>query len=368
MHGMSELRLQRACEEPDTPGLAAALPSVEPPVRDALNHWLRRRMAPVFRIGGSEYEVTWRAVTEPRWHVIVELTAGVHRAWLALDGFAAIDPLMVGEPLTLMPAPLRQLAIQRLIARVVTNAPRALAAALDVRSVQWDAHLSDSGGCRLMFDITRRTDGVRSMAALLFESPAALAWLDEILPVDDASRRLRARVRVPLHLQLGHSNVPMNELGALRAEDVVWIETASIVRDGVAIEVVTAGQECVCKGRARRHELKLVTAGPAATAASKEAARASVAATIIEVQAEGQAMSAERWRLDVPVTFDLGTLNMQVDEVEQLQPGQVIELPQDVAAATVTLRVAGAPVAEGGLIVVGKRLGVRIDRVLGRAG
>lgn len=360
MHGMSERRLEQACEAPDTRVLAAVLPSIEPPVRDALNHWLRRRMAPVFRIGGSEYELTWRVVAEPRWHVIVELTAGVHRAWLALDGFAAIDPLMVGEPLTLMPAPLRQLAIQRLIARVVTNAPRGLAAAVDVRSVQWDAQLSDSGGCRLMFDITRRADGVQSMGALLFERPAALAWLDEILPVDDASRRLRARVRVPLHLQLGHSKVPMNDLGALRADDVVWIETASIARDGVAIEVVTAGQKFVCKGRARRHELKLVTAGPAATTVSKEAAQASV-------MTEGQAMSAERWRLDVPVTFDLGTLNMQVDEVEQLQPGQIVDLPQDVAAATVTLRVAGAPVAEGGLIVVGKRLGVRIDRTLGRA-
>lgn len=353
--------MEHACDEPETQPLAAALPSIEPSVRDALNNWLQRRMAPVFWVSGSEYEISWRAAAEPSWQVIVELTAGAHRAWLALDGFAAIDPLMVGEPLTLMPVPLRHLAVQRLIARVFSNAPRALAVAADVRAIQWNAQLSQAGSCRLMFTITRRADRVQSIGALLFDTAAALEWLDEVLPVDDSSRRARAHVRVPLDLRLGHSKLPMNELSELRAADVVWIETASIARDGVAIELVTAEQESIWKCRARRHELRMVAAGvPAAAASSQEAPLASNPKGV-------QVMSAERWRLDVPVTFELGTLSMKVDEIEQLQPGQIVDLPQDVATATVTLRVAGAPVAEGALIVVGKRLGVRISRMLARS-
>lgn len=361
MHGVIERRVERAFKTPEAPSLAAVLPSVEPSVRDALDNWLRRRMAPVFRVGGSEYEIQWRAVAEPSWQVIVELMAGAHRAWLALDGFAAIDPLMVGEPMTLMPEPLRNLAVQQLIARVLSGAPRALAMAVDVRSVQWNAASNNASACKLMFTITRRADRVQSTGALLFDDSATLQWLDEVLPVDDASRRTRARVSVPLYLRLGQSKLPMNELSELRVADVVWIETASIARDGVAIELVTIEQECVWKGRARRHELRL--AAPVVPAAAfKVATEASTAANLTE----GQVMSAERWRLDVPVTFELGTLSMKVDQIEQLQPGQIVDLPQEVATATVTLRVAGAPVAEGTLIVVGKRLGVRIGRMLAR--
>lgn len=361
MNAVTELRASPARDEPHIQSLASVLPALDPSARDALNHWLRRRVSPVFWASGSEYEIAWSAAAEPIWHVVAELSAGAHRAWLALDGFAAIDPLMVGEPLTLMPAPLRHLAVQRVIARLLSNAPKALASAVDVRAIHWNAPLSDTAACRLFFTVTRRDDRVQSAGALLFETAAALEWLDQILPVDETSRSARLNVHVPLHLRLGSSKLPMTELGELRAGDVVWIETASITRDGVAIELSIAEHECIWKGRARRHQLRLVAAGVPSNVTAKKPARATVAANTEEVQV----MNAERWRLDVPVTFELGTLTMKVDAMEQLQPGQIVDLPQDVATATVTLRVAGAPVAEGALIVVGKRLGVRISRMFG---
>lgn len=361
MNAVTEIRPQPALQEIETQPLASVLPSLHPSARDALNHWLRRRMSPVFWASGSEYEINWSAAAQPLWHVVVELTAGAHRAWLALDGFAAIDPLMVGEPLTLMPAPLRQLAVQRVIARLLGNAPKALAATADVRAIHWNAPLTDAAACRLFFTIVRRGDRVQSTGALLFETATALEWFDQILPVDETSRGARANVRVPLHVQLGRSKLPMTELSELRVADVVWIETASITRDGVAIELSTAENDCIWKGRARHHQLRLVEAGAPTDVTAKESARATVAANTKGVQV----MSTERWRLDVPVTFELGTLSMKVDAMEQLQPGQIIDLPQDVATATVTLRVAGTRVAEGALIVVGKRLGVRIGRMFG---
>ena len=75
-------------------------------------------------------------------------------------------------------------------------------------------------------------------------------------------------------------------------------------------------------------------------------------------------MDAQRWQMEVPVTFDLGELHLQVADLERLQPGHIIELPQDVSTATVSLRVADRCIAEGTLIAVGKRLGVRIGTVI----
>lgn len=334
-----------------------AMPSVDSAVRDALNNWLRRRIAPVFRLSGNEYEIRWLVAADPRWQVVVELAAGTHRAWLALDGFAAIDPLMVGEPLSLMPVPLRNLVVHRVIARLLSAAPKALAAAADVRAIHWNVPLSTAASCRLMFTITRRSDRVQSMGALVFETAAAIEWLDATLAVDDASRSIGANVRVPLHLRIGRSMLPTNELSALRPGDVVWIETASIARAGLAVELGTAEQECIWRCRVQRHALRIVAAGTPV-----ESARTAVTGNT----RGAQVMSAERWRLDVPVTFELATLSMKVNEIEHLQPGQIVELPQDVATASVSLRVAGTPVAEGTLIVVGKRLGVRVARVLAR--
>ena len=74
-------------------------------------------------------------------------------------------------------------------------------------------------------------------------------------------------------------------------------------------------------------------------------------------------MDSQRRQLDVPVTFDIGELPMKVGDLERLQPGYVIELPQDVGAAVVMLRVGDRYVATGTLIAVGKRLGVRIENI-----
>jgi len=75
-------------------------------------------------------------------------------------------------------------------------------------------------------------------------------------------------------------------------------------------------------------------------------------------------MDATHWQLDVPVTFDLGELHLQTADLERLQPGNVIELQQDVATAAVSLRIADRRIAEGTLVTIGKRLGVRISTVM----
>src|SRR3954466_5356597 len=81
--------------------LESALIAIDAPTRDALNRWLSLRCEPQFHLGAERFEVQWLASTSGNWHVIIELKVGSHRAMLALDGFAALDPLLVGEPFTL---------------------------------------------------------------------------------------------------------------------------------------------------------------------------------------------------------------------------------------------------------------------------
>lgn len=66
---------------------------------------------------------------------------------------------------------------------------------------------------------------------------------------------------------------------------------------------------------------------------------------------------------EVPVTFDLGELALPLTQIERLQPGALLQLPQDVSDATIQLRVGDSLVAQGVLVAIGKRIGVRITRV-----
>lgn len=341
--------------------LESALTAIDPHTRDILNEWLSRRCAPTFQLGADEFEIRWLQSAGQQWHVLIELGAGNFRALLALDGFAALDPLLVGEPFTLMPNALRGLAVQRFIARILGYAPAALANTLEVRAILWDGRGLPDWRCRLPF-LLRRRDGTQLTGTLLFESAAALKWLDGVLPVDVTSNAKRLQLATPLRLSLGETKVPSAALQTLNAGDVMWIENASITRDGVAIDLTAPAARSSWRCRARRESLQILSA-----AQTSAAAKPKTSAPLQASAASGAGVSpmdAQRWQLEVPVTFDLGELQLQVADLERLQPGHIIELPQDVSTATVSLRVADRCIAEGTLIAVGKRLGVRIATVI----
>ena len=341
--------------------LESALATIDPHTRDILNEWLSRRCAPTFQLGAEEFEIRWLQSAGEQWHVLIELGAGNFRALLALDGFAALDPLLVGEPFTLMPSALRGLAVQRFVARILSYAPLALANALEVRAILWEGRGLPDWRCRLPF-LLRRRDGTQLTGTLMFESAAALKWLDGVLPVDRTSNAKRLQLAAPLRLALGESKVSSAALQSLNSGDVMWIESASITREGVAIDMTAPSARSTWRCRARRESLRIVSAVEMkAPAKPKSSAPLQASATS---GAGVFSMDAQRWQLEVPVTFDLGELQLQVADLERLQPGHIIELPQDVSTATISIRVADRCIAEGTLIAVGKRLGVRIGTVI----
>jgi len=260
-----------------------------------------------------------------------------------------------------MPNALRGLAVQRFMARILSYAPSALANTLEVRAILWDGRGLPDWRCRLPF-LLRRRDGTQLTGTLLFESAATLQWLDGVLPVDATSNAKRLRLATVLRLSLGESKVSSAALQSLEQGDVVWIESASITREGVAIDLTAPAASRSWRCRVRRESLRIVSAAEAGTSAKPKSSAPLQASTVSG--AGVSPMDAQRWQLEVPVTFDLGELQLQVADLERLQPGHIIELPQDVATATVSLRVADRCIAEGTLIAVGKRLGVRIGTVI----
>lgn len=341
--------------------LESALATIDPHTRDILNQWLSRRCAPAFRLGTEEFELRWLQSAGQQWHVLIELGAGNFRALLALDSFAALEPLFVGEPFTLMPSALRGLAVQRFLARILSHAPAALANTLEVRAIMWEGRGLPDWRCRLPFLLQGR-DGTQLTGTLLFESAAALKWLDGVLPVDASSNAKRLQLATLLRLTLGQSKVPSAALQSLAAGDVMWIQNASITREGVAIDLTAPAARSTWRCRVRRESLRIVS-----VAETNAPAKPKSSAPLQASAGSGAGVSpmdAQRWQLEVPVTFDLGELQLQVADLERLQPGHIIELSQDVSTATVSLRVADRCIAEGTLIAVGKRLAVRIGTVI----
>jgi flagellar motor switch/type III secretory pathway protein FliN len=141
----------------------------------------------------------------------------------------------------------------------------------------------------------------------------------------------------------------------LESGDVVWIESASVVRDGVAVELTAPRERVSWRCRAKHGSLRVTgTAVPLAPASSAVEGKSSGVRT----------MQTQRWQLDVPVSFDLGELHLKTADLELLQPGHLIELEQDVSTISVGLRVGDRMVARGTLVAIGKRLGVRVSAVL----
>lgn len=344
--------------EPEPDALAPLLATVDPATVAVLNEWLMQRPTPVFRMADSDYQLRWVARTDRQWQVLMELACGTNRAAIALEGLAAIDPLMVGEPFSLMPESLRTLAISRQLARATWNAPPAISHALEVHAVHWQPTRLPDWPCQLSFSLTRQLQGSTLRGVILFENVSALQWLHSSLPIDPASGRARLALELPLRLIVGRSSVASDELARLGAGDVVFIESAGVTREGVAVELLAPlarrGWHC----RARRSTLQIVS-----VAHDAETSAADAPAAALRTEDGEPVMNAERLPLETPVTFDLGEINMKVQDLERLQPGQIVDLPQDITATTVALRVAGRRVAEGTLVAVGRRLGVRISRI-----
>ncbi|MEM8839306.1 MAG: FliM/FliN family flagellar motor switch protein, partial [Pseudomonadota bacterium] len=91
---------------------------------------------------------------------------------------------------------------------------------------------------------------------------------------------------------------------------------------------------------------------PAPEADQPEAADESAAAPIPDVQ--------------VALTFDLGQVEVPIATLESWQPGTIVDLGEtpNAADAVVTIRANGTAIAEGDIVQLDDRIGVRVTRLL----
>ena len=65
--------------------------------------------------------------------------------------------------------------------------------------------------------------------------------------------------------------------------------------------------------------------------------------------------------LELPVTLEVATLALPLQQIGALQPGQVLELPLALADARVRLVACGQTLGHGKLVVVGEQLGFQVS-------
>jgi type III secretion system YscQ/HrcQ family protein len=335
--------------------LASHLQHSDPALATVVNRWLQRRNGETMRLGAREFVLRWQpALATPAASnagLTMRLTCQQHRAQLWVADLAAIDPRLVGELFTALPAPIKELVIQRVLADFVALLPPALAAALEVQSLHWGAAPPAAPG--IAFVLAR--DGVQTEGLLCAYTTDELRWLDDALPLGELPPPPPARTNVPLAatFHLGRVMAAARHLRALRDGDVLRLARGSIGRDGIAatLRVAQDPQHWPCRLR-RRH----------ATLANAQSGAAAV--TLDYHPQEPPPMTApQALDFEVPVDVEFAPLSLTLTQIERLLPGQSLELPQDVSEAAVTLRVHGQAIAQGRLIVIGRALGVRVERV-----
>jgi type III secretion system YscQ/HrcQ family protein len=307
-----------------------------------------------WRLGEQHLQLQW---SEPRLddvRIALELRAGAHTLLLAFDSLATFDPLLVGAPFSRLPAPMRTRTLHRWLARALDSLPAALRESADLTHVAWDTPIAAARWpCRIAFELSR-AGGSSSHCIVAATNAAAFDWLRSVLPANAEHATLRTTLAIPVRAVVGETLLPVRSIESLECGDVVWIATARHTRRGISIRLTTHDGRLAWRGDLKRNDFRLLEREPADALALSQ-------------HCGGSAMDpdyrATMREIEIPVTFDLGELAIALKDLERMQPGELLELPQAAESTTVHLRVAGQVIAAGRLVAVGRKLGVRMTDV-----
>jgi len=339
-----------------------AWPEISTDWRDAINEWVLTRPDCTFRAGEREFVLTWNEPANlPTIKVHVSFECMGNRWVLGLDSLGGFDPRLVGEPFAGLPQFLRSLTLKKLMSELMAQLPTALFHNLDTESVVWGAPTWDRHWQEIPFSLYNTAQQSISRGVLIVASPDSLRWLNSRLPLPESSahstRSMALRHDASLNLGLVWLHtVEVQELGT---GDLIWLEAGQVTRSGlkVSFEISTDQQSTIYSGFLRQRMLTL--AGTESTHVGQ--ALQSTTTRYLE----RQNMPIETGKLQLPVTFDLGELSLSVAEIERLGPNYTFELPCEANDAIINVRVHGDLIARGTLVVVGRKLGVRLNEVGG---
>lgn len=335
------------------------LDQLDPGVSRLMNAWLALRQQTEWEVAGRRLRIGWGHVPpNPSFAVAVECDFEGKTVLVKIDGLAGIDPRLVGEPFSSLPVALRNLVIDRVAADFFAALPPAFMAAADIRQVHWSMPEPDAWPCAIGFVATRE-DGTELRGMLAAHSLDTLEWLNDAMPRRAAAPiALRDDFPVSVRLRLGRTGLAISTVRALAAGDVVWIaEGGAISRHGVALVFIPGNSSQRAWSSRLKHRTVKLEAPYFGILAPEQG--------LIAHRGEKSIMHNDHTDIEIPVLFEMGEMVLSLSEIERLHADQTFELEQDAGLATVTLSVFGSVVAEGKLITIGRKLGVRIVRVAG---
>ncbi len=335
------------------------LDQLEPDASRLMNAWLAVRQHTEWPVAGRRLRIQWGYVPpHSLFAVAVECTLAGHAVLLKLDGLAGIDPRLVGEPFSRLPAPMRNLVIERVAADFFAALPPAFMHDADIRAVHWSMPDSEAWPCAIGFVATRE-DGTQSRGALAASALQTLEWLHQAMPQGAPVPSLaRDDLPVAVRLRVGRTALAMSTVRGLGVGDVAWIdEGGAVSRHGVTLVFIPGNSSQRAWSAHIKHRTVALQAPYSGILAPEQG--------LVVNRGEQSTMHKDHTDIEVPVVFEMGQMVLPLAEIERLHADQTFELEQDASLATVTLSVFGSVIAEGKLITIGRKLGVRIVRVAG---
>lgn len=325
----------------------------------ALNAWMLTRPNGLCQLRNRTLQFEWQTLVRCTSTMHATFECQGYRWIVGLESLRVFDERLVGEPFMSMSTFLRTLTVEKLLSEILEQLPADIARNIDVAAITWEApHFPDSW-LELPFILRNTVQHTISHGVFLIEQPEGLNWLNQHLPAPENTKNLlsRALLRQRLPVNIGSTSLSIQQIQQLEAGDVVWIETAKIERQGLQAWLKLHAGQTTNVYRGHLKQRRLILSDPSLS-------KQHIGETAFPLTTtSNSAMEIDIAKVELPVTFDLGEITLSLAELERLGEQHIIELPQEAADARVNLRVHGTCMAQGRLMVVGRRLAVRLEKV-----
>ncbi|HEX5687945.1 MAG TPA: type III secretion system cytoplasmic ring protein SctQ [Ideonella sp.] len=181
-----------------------------------------------------------------------------------------------------------------------------------------------------------------------------------------AERRARlAACRVPLRLELGRTRLDLASLRQIAPGDIVAVDEWRPRGQALGVQLY-AGRRGEAQWPAEVRQTRLTVlpatepAMPAPAAPANPATPAAAPAIKADRVADATLPIEQLEKLEVVLHFDLGGLALNLDALEQVAAGHVLELPQPLNQCELSILCQERLLGKGQLVAVGERLGVRV--------
>ncbi|SDY73107.1 type III secretion system apparatus protein YscQ/HrcQ [Collimonas sp. OK242] len=324
---------------------------------EEMNQWLLWRSDIRFQLASGELELKWIEPQSETSQVRILFRQRDHRWAVGLNRLGALDARLNGAPFTEMPEVLRTLTVQKILSGLLEKFPSSVANDLDSAEVEWDPPHGPDGWQSFSFELTNMTQQTKSMGVFAVCSPLTLGWFRKHLPAARKEQSVAVgQLQVRTRLQVGITRLHAGQIAELSLGDLIWMDQVRLDKHGlqVGFDIETKGSNATFYAH-WKHKILTVKSRPMDSTPGFQDLAANFS--------ENAYMHIDMNQLELPVSFDLGELSLPVSEIAHIAPDYVFQLPDEAADAVVNVRIHGKLIAQGSLVLVGRRLAVRLTKV-----